>query len=99
MKTLSWINTQIEWIKSFFSEYENQNSKASSRRLYSTAVIGCYLFSHIKTSLSTKTIPDISLNWIIIISLILGFNIVDSIFKIPSASEMFSKLRTKEEVK
>lgn len=71
-----FINTQIEWLKSFVEE-KNMPSKASSKRLISLAVSAAFLYSYVKVALSTNKIEDIPVNWMFMIAGIIGLNVLD----------------------
>lgn len=78
---MKWINSQIEWIKSFLSEPINGSGvidKGSSKRLAAVGVTFTFMFTYIRVALGTNTIPDIPEAWIWLISAILGITgIVD----------------------
>ncbi len=81
---MSWINAQIEWLKSFLSEPINGSGeidKGSSKRLASVSVIATFVFITIKTALKTETIPDIPDTWWFLIASILGITGIIDYFK------------------
>ena len=71
---MNWINTQIEWLKAFFSE---PDGKASMKRLVSLLVVMAYLQSYLRVSLSTNMVLDIPANWMFLIAGIIGLGILD----------------------
>jgi len=73
-----WINSQLNWFKSFFQE---TNGKASSRRIIEIAVVWVYLVTHLKVSLATDVIQDVPWGWGIIIAGILGLKTLDVFVK------------------
>ncbi|HEX2868804.1 MAG TPA: hypothetical protein VHO03_17315 [Ignavibacteriales bacterium] len=75
----SWIEVQLEWLKSFFSE---ENGKASSRRLLGSAIVATFIYTYIRVSLTLNRLQDISEMWLIMLSAILGFNVADWLIKL-----------------
>lgn len=81
---MKWINTQIEWIKSFLSEPINGSGvidKGSSKRLASIAVTFTFVFVYTKVALQTQTVPDIPDMWVFILSAVLGITGLVDYFK------------------
>lgn len=74
-----YINIQIEWVKSFFSEPDT--GKGSNKRLLSSAVVTAFLIPYFRVSLSSKHLEDIPYIWAIMIGSIIGLNIVDYLVK------------------
>jgi len=94
---MKWLDKQVEWFKSFFSE---PDGKASNKRLIGFSVVGAFLFSWVKTSLSTMVIQDIPINWAFLITAILGLSVWGNIQKDKVAtSELLSNLKLTDEGK
>jgi hypothetical protein len=87
----SWIEVQIEWLKSFFSE---PDGKGSSKRLLSAAVVTGFLIPYIKVSIEKSALSDIPMVWAITICGILGINVLDYLVK-----SYISKAVEKQETK
>lgn len=58
----SWIARQIEWLKSFLSDtYENGIAgKASSQRLFETAIVIAFLIAYLKVTIALIIAPGIA---------------------------------------
>lgn len=72
---MSWIKTQIEWLKSFFSEPIGTTGiidKASSKRLVSITIAFTFIFITLRVAEKTSTIPEIPDSWWILIASIVG---------------------------
>lgn len=81
---LSWLEVQLEWLKSFYSE---SDGKGSNRRLLGSLTLGAFLFSYIRTSLANQRLEDIPSTWAFLIIGILGLNIADSYLKLKNNSK------------
>jgi len=75
----SWINCQLEWIKSFFNEPDS--GKGSNKRFLSTMVVFAFLIPYYKVSLAKTYLEDIPTGWALMIGAIIGLNIADYIVK------------------
>lgn len=71
---MNWLGTQVEWLKSFFSEFDG---KASIKRFIMLMVVLSFLQAYVKTTLDTKIIVDIPQNWMFLIGGIIGLGILD----------------------
>lgn len=71
---MNWLQKQIEWIKSFFSEHKKNGEelKGSSKRVAALTVTYVFAFSYIKVALATSTIPDIPEGWRWVLLIVLG---------------------------
>lgn len=80
---MKWFNTQIEWVKSFFSEPMNGDiiQKASSKRIASLGVTFTFMFVYIKTALASVSIPEIPDTWVFMLGTVLGIQGLVDYFK------------------
>lgn len=72
---MKWINTQIEWVKSFLSEPINGSGvidKGSSKRIASIGVTFTFIYTYIKSSIAQSSMPDIPETWVFILLVVLG---------------------------
>ena len=74
---MTWLNKQLDWLKSFFGEADG---KASNKRLLSTGVVTVFLIAYLKISITSATLNDIPPMWALMIATILGLNIADKLF-------------------
>jgi hypothetical protein len=73
-----YLNIQIEWLKSFFSE---SDGKGSNKRLLSGAVVGMFIMAYYHVAVFSNQIVDIPLYWAIMIASIIGLNVIDYFVK------------------
>ncbi len=81
---MNWINTQIEWFKSFLSEPINGSGtidKGSSKRIASLGVTFTFIFVYIKTALASSSIPEIPDTWVFMLGTVLGIQGLVDYFK------------------
>ena len=80
---MNWINTQIEWLKSFLSEPLNGDpvQKASSKRIASLGVTFTFMFVYIKTAITSISIPEIPDTWVFMLGTVLGIQGLVDYFK------------------
>lgn len=74
----TWINKQIDWIKSF---YEEESGKGSHKRLIGTFVVLAFIVPYFRVSIQTLSLTEIPVNWMIMIGTIIGLNIADYFVK------------------
>ena len=88
LNILSWINQQIEWVKSFFEEITPKGKKASQKNLIGFITTVTFLYSYITvllkktdsiTKISEIQMPDIPPMWATLIGFVLGANIFSTI--------------------
>lgn len=81
---MKWINTQIEWIKSFLSEPVNGSGKidkGSSKRVAALTVVYTFAYTYIKSAEKQEGMPDIPMEWMGLILIVLGVQGVLDWFK------------------
>lgn len=81
---MKWINTQIEWLKSFLSEPINGSGKVekgSTKRIATLVVTFTFAYTYIATSFELHTMPDIPYEWVGLILIVLGVPGVIDYFK------------------
>lgn len=78
---MNWIERQVEWAKSFFSDtyVDGIAGKASSRRIMELAVNWCFIFSYVKVTLATTAFVPLDWTWAVMIGAILGLKSLDLI--------------------
>lgn len=74
---MNWINEQIQWLKSFFSE---SDGKASIKRLISFLIAVAYLQAYVKVSIINSKLEDIPTNWSFTLLGIIGLGIASNFF-------------------
>lgn len=69
----------LNWFKSFFEE---ENGKASIKRLWGTGVITVFLISYLKVSITKSELADIPEMWALLIAgLVLGLGAISKMGK------------------
>ena len=85
MKTImGWLNTQWEWLKSFLSEPVNGSGKVekgSSKRIAALTVIATFAYTYTKSAEKQEGMPDIPMEWMGLILIVLGVQGVLDWFK------------------
>jgi len=71
---MNWIDKQIDWLKSFFSE---PDGKASMKRLIMFWIAVAFIGAYVKIAILNSEITDIPMNWSFLLSAILGLGILD----------------------
>lgn len=76
MKLFSWINEQIEWLKSFFGDIAVQE-KASMKRLLSFIVVVMFCRAYFMSTWKSGKIEDIPETWAFVIIGLICTGLVD----------------------
>lgn len=74
MKFVSWLDSQIMWIKSFLSESPNGDGtqKGSSKRIAAITVIAVFALTYLRVAADADIIPDIPEGWRWLLFIVLG---------------------------
>ena len=74
---MNYFFQQIEWVKQFFQE---DNGKASSKRLFSAVIVFVFTLSYFKVVLQTDKLIDIPDTWAMLLGgIILGLGAINKI--------------------
>lgn len=79
----NWINTQIEWVKSFFSEQKTFGEKVvlkgSSKRIAIYVLLYAFTINYAEIVKRTtgNEMPDIPPGWALFLGAIIGVNILE----------------------
>lgn len=79
---MKWLNDQVTWIKSFFSE---RSGKGSMKRFLSFWIVMTFMYSYFRLldKIAIENIPyitqlpDVPTNWMLLLASIIGFGILD----------------------
>lgn len=89
-----WLNEQLEWLKSFFSEQKEVGRKSvlkgSSRRISTYVLVGTFVYSYTKVATAPGIIvlPDIPEIWALFLSFIIGLNLVNLYLKLKGIKDV-----------
>lgn len=69
---MNWLNTQIEWVKSFLSEAIDGVQKGSSKRIAQLALTFTFVGNYTRISLGKEALPEVPDSWIFLLGIVLG---------------------------